>query len=102
MTNRDSCLPHDARTHGVPQETFVQVYLLEKDHPQQASSSCGLRPGNTGKNLENGKGVRRAPPSNTKPTPRFAKVSGFFNVLEELILEIVRWKLQDIQSRNGI
>ena len=38
MTSRDSCLTHDTQNSwGVPQETFLKVYLLEVNHPQHSS-----------------------------------------------------------------
>ena len=70
-------------THGtqrVPQETFLGVYLLKKGRPQLtenaknlASSSCGLRPGNTRNAMKHGEGVRREPQSSALPTPRFSR-----------------------------
>ena len=55
MIIRDSCQQLDTRNSS----------------KNLASSSCGLRPGDTGPILEQREGVRREPQSFTTPTPRF-------------------------------
>ena len=85
---------HACRTvHGiqlVPQETFFES-LPARDGPSSAffengpssaffenpknlaSSSCGLRPGNTGNTEKHGEEARQEPESSTIPAPRFTR-----------------------------
>ena len=79
MISSDSFLPHDTRNSlGTSGNIFESQSA--RDGPSSAfferpknlaSSSCGLRKGNTGKFMEHGGGVRREPQSSTIPTPRF-------------------------------
>ena len=81
MVSRDSCLPHDTpNSMGTSGSDFESP--LARDGPSSAffenpknlaSSLCGLRPGNTGNEVNHGEGVRREPQSSTIPTPRFTK-----------------------------
>ena len=78
---RDSCLPHDTRkTTG--SSGNVLENLPARDGPSSvsfenprnlASSSCGLRSGNTGNITKHGEGVRREPQSSTNPNPRITR-----------------------------
>ena len=81
MISRGSCVPHDTR-NSICTSGNVFESLPSRDGPSSASfekpksfasSSCGLRPGNTGNILEHGEGVRREPQSSTIPTPRFTR-----------------------------
>ena len=78
---RDSCLPHDTR-NTTGSSGNVLENLPARDGPSSvsfenprnlASSSCGLRSGNTGNITKHGEGVRRNPQSSTIPTPRLAR-----------------------------
>ena len=72
--SRDSCLPHGARNSmGTSGHVFEDQPVLEGAIPIilrgpkefLASSSCELRPGNTGSTKRHGEGLRRDPPSST-------------------------------------
>ena len=69
--------------HGIQwvrQETFFKIYPAQEGPPSAlfensknlASSSRGLRSGNTGNTLKHGERVRREPQSSAIPTPRLS------------------------------
>ena len=104
MIRRDSCLPHDTR-HSMGTSGKVFESLPARDGPSSAffenpktlaSSSCGLRQGNTGNIFET---LRR---SETRAAEFYNTNSTFYRILEETILKMVWWIIRDVQSRNGI
>ena len=81
VISRESCLQSDTRkslgTSGhvfeglpAPREPSSALFAYSKNW---ASSSCGLRPTDTGKNALQREGVRKEPQDFTRPTPRFAR-----------------------------
>ena len=91
MIRRDSCLPHDTRNSmGTSGKVFES--LPARDGPSSAffenpktlaSSSCGLRQGNTGNIFET---LRR---SETRAAEFYNTNSTFYRILEETILKMV-------------
>ena len=81
MISSDSCLPHDTRDSlGTSGNVFESLPARDGsssaffESPKNlASSSCGLRQGNTGNIMIHGEGVRRERQSCTIPTPRFTR-----------------------------
>ena len=81
LISRDSCLPHGTRnsmgTSGnvfgnLPAQDGPSSALFENPR-NLASSSCGLRSGDTGNIAKHVEGARREPHSLTIPTSRFTR-----------------------------
>ena len=86
----------------IPARCESSSELFEKPK-NLASSSCGSRPGDTGKTMGQGEGVIREPQGCSTANSSLCKGSRpFYLVLEELILKIVWWKIRDIPFRNCI
>ena len=80
MISRDFCLPHNPRIQWVLLETFFEDLPVQEgpssgfeNTRNLASSSCLLRPSNTGNALKHGEGLRREPQSSAMPAPPFSR-----------------------------
>ena len=80
MISRDFCLPHNTQNSmGTIGNVFEDLPVQEgpssgfENTRNLASSSCLLRPSNTGNALKHGEGLRREPQSSAIPTPPFSR-----------------------------